>query len=232
MDAELFKMIQEGKLILFSQIDSHLLDAVVYNRAADLFNAKQYNKLCGYLRPYISLLREHLGADGYRVEGKFVPIDYAFQLDPTDAWINGRVILESDSARRSQSSFIKIKCIRLYPRILFLPTRVIDAVVAHELAHVSRFLSGRESPDIYDDDWGIDKKKGDWEEFWADREMKKWLKVVNPKYNSRTERLATLKAYHEYAKRQKVIGLKAIPGQIWDRLMPFSKSIDDGGVIN
>jgi hypothetical protein len=222
MDGELFKMIQEGKLILFSQNDDYLLDDAAYKRAAELFNAKQYSMFCGFMRPHIKLLRDYLGVDSYKVEGEVIPVDYAFQLDPQSAWINGRVMLETDSHKRSKASFVKIKCIRLYPRILFLSNRVIDAVVAHELAHASRFLSGREKQDIYNNDWVIDKKKGDWEEFWADREMKKCLPLVNPKYKSRKERLATLKAYHKHADRRNVIGFKAVPGQLWDRLMPFS----------
>lgn len=215
----LFNIIEQGKIILFSKEREYLLDYDTYNRAADLFNGRQYKKMCAFLRPYIPLLQEYIGYS-YKIGKTIVPIDYALELDPQNPWINGRVVLSVDSRKKSESASCKIKCIRFYPRILFLTTRVIDAVVAHELAHASRFIEGREK-DVYNDDWSIDKKKGDWEEFWADREMKKMLRLINPKYNNRLERLATLKAYHQRTERSKVIGFKAIPGQLWDRLMSF-----------
>lgn len=219
MRRELCDIIKQGRVICFSLDDGYLIDESTWNKAVSLYNTNNMKQFSAFLNPYVPLLEKHLGAYSYRIGGRVVQLDYA--LVQEERSVNGRIILVADNQNKRAATRIDIKCIRLYPRLLLESCRFIDAVVAHELAHASRFIEGREK-DIYDDDWGVIEKKEKWEEFWADREMKKMLRLINPKYNNKTERLATLKVYQERARRNKVIGIKAMPGELWDRLFPFS----------
>ena len=107
--------------------------------------------------------------------------------------------------------FKYIHSINVYPSILTFPTRVIDATLAHEIAHAMRYLEGRdkyETTSVH-------------AEFWADRELKKYLILINPKYHNKKERLLSIKLTHDMLNRKEYTGQWTALGQFWDRLRPF-----------
>ena len=101
---------------------------------------------------------------------------------------------------------------------MIYPDRVIDCIIAHELAHAIRFLSGR-ARDINS------KKNSVHEEFWADRELKKMLPAINNKYNNRAERRKSL-SLMSLLGRINQAGIFSPLGQLWDKLMPFSDNTE------
>lgn len=108
--------------------------------------------------------------------------------------------------------FKYVHSINIYPCILMYPTRVIDTVFAHEIAHAMRYLEGRDNYDT----------TSVHAEFWADRELKKYLILVDPKYHSKKERLISIKLMHELVPgRRHHAGIWSPLGQFWDRLRPF-----------
>lgn len=108
--------------------------------------------------------------------------------------------------------FKYIHSINIYPVILTYPTRIIDTIFAHEIAHAMRYLEGR-------DNYNTASVHA---EFWADRELKKYLILVNPKYHSKKERLISISLMHQMIKNRKQhAGIWTPLGQFWDRLRPF-----------
>lgn len=112
--------------------------------------------------------------------------------------------------------------IALYPSMLTFTDRAIDAIVAHELVHAKRILSGIARQPIHE------PRNNKHEEFWADREAKKMLPLINPKYNNKNERRKSLIALHkEDKKRWRTTGfLQTKTGEWWDRLFPFSNKLN------
>lgn len=114
------------------------------------------------------------------------------------------------------SKDLKQYYIVFYPTIVAYPLQVIDSTLAHELTHAKRILSGVAKFPLQD------PKNRMHEEFWADRQLKKMLPVINSKYNSRKERKKTLKISHRTFNRTKETGRWTKLGEFWDRLTPFS----------
>lgn len=110
---------------------------------------------------------------------------------------------------------LQIEGIYLSSALMIRPDRVIDYVIAHELAHAKRLLEDRVK--IKDNDL-VEKH----EEFWTDREIKKMLPIVNPKYNDKNERRKTLYIAQEMNKnRNKRTGKFNKLGEFFDRFFPF-----------
>lgn len=109
-------------------------------------------------------------------------------------------------------AFKYIHSIGIYPSILVYPTRVIDTIFAHEIAHAMRYLEGRDNF----------KTTSVHAEFWADRELKQYLVFINPKYHSKKERLISIKLMQDMIpSRKEHAGIWTPLGQLWDRLRPF-----------
>ena len=167
-----------------------------------------------YYFPYV--LQQYLGTDKYTItldNGKQVNIPIKYSLFD----LNKKVV---DHARFNFTPNLTIFYITLYPSILSFTDRTIDAIIAHELAHAKRIWSGITKLPINT------IKKTKHEEFWADRELKKSLVLVNPKYNSKSERRKTLKILHkEDNLRWKATGFfQTKTGELWDELFPFSNN--------
>lgn len=104
---------------------------------------------------------------------------------------------------------IVIEQISFTSKILVCEDRMIDCIIAHELAHAKRYLENRAKDDI------------EHEEYWADREIKKMLPIVNSKYNNRSERRKSLMFLHSRINRVSQTGIFTPLGEFWDRLFPF-----------
>lgn len=103
--------------------------------------------------------------------------------------------------------------IYLFSTLLICGDRMIDCIIAHELAHAKRRLEDKASDNVIH------------EEFWADREIKKMLPVVNDKYKDRQERKMSLQFIHSQISRTRYAGIFSPLGEFWDRLFPFSDTI-------
>lgn len=115
--------------------------------------------------------------------------------------------------------YFEIDGIYIYNRSLLLPDRFIDFLVAHELAHAKRFLEKRvkiQNNKIVDQH----------EEFWADRELKHYLELINPKYKKRNERYKTIKISQILSpNRENITGDFTYWGRAFDKLVPFHNYI-------
>lgn len=114
-----------------------------------------------------------------------------------------------------------------------LTDRAIDATIAHELAHAKRILSGIAKQPLYNTNNNNDEKEkkkiiknNKHEEYWTDRQLKKMLTIVNPKYNDKNERRKTLQALHQEDKTRWVTTglIQTKTSEWWDELFPFSNN--------
>lgn len=121
--------------------------------------------------------------------------------------------------------------VELFPPILSYTDRAIDAIIAHELTHAKRILSGvakqlsKDKKYKNEEEQKKKKEKIDrHEEYWTDRQLKKMLPIVNPKYYKKLERKKTLQALHQEDKTRWVTTglIQTKTSEWWDELFPFS----------
>lgn len=115
---------------------------------------------------------------------------------------------------------VTILDIHISAPMILLPKRCIDATLAHELAHAKRFLEKRYKTKLLK----RDTLNQIHEEYWADREVKKMLPIVNPKYNNKNERRKTLLTRNIVCPRGKAAGIASAFGKLTDIVVPFSKN--------
>lgn len=121
-----------------------------------------------------------------------------------------------------QITRLEIEDLHITPLIMMLPKRCIDFLIAHELAHVKRFLENRYKTKLLKRT-ELNYKN---EEYWADREAKKMLAIVDPIYNNKNERRKTLLMASLLLKRGQFAGVFSAFGKLTDILMPFSNTIN------
>lgn len=124
--------------------------------------------------------------------------------------------------QNKRMNIIRLLDIHITPCILMLPKRCIDSTIAHELAHAKRFVDNRYKTKL------LDKTQLNitHEEYWADREIKKMLPIVDPKYNDKNERRKTLIARSIFLPRggSGAAGIFSAFGKLTDVLRPFSNT--------
>lgn len=199
-----FKKKYDTEFLLDSR--DEIADAIYYLNNRNSVMAKKI------LQPYIPALRKYIDKKQIKVtlsnnQSVTIPIiimndfDLPQPLASCDSRFDARTL-----------EFKYIHSINVYPSILTFPTRVIDTVLAHEIAHAMRYLEGRdkyETTSVH-------------AEFWADRELKKYLILINPKYHNKKERLLSIKLMHQMITgRKQQAGVYSPLGQLWDRLRPF-----------
>lgn len=185
---------------------------------------QQYTK---YYFPYV--LQQYLGTNKYIItlnNGKRVsiPIEYSLFNFNKNEFNYAEFRYKPDLTRFY---------IALYPTMLTLTDRAIDATIAHELAHAKRILSGIAKKPLYNTNNNNDEKEkkkiiknNKHEEYWTDRQLKKMLPIVNPKYNDKSERRKTLQALHQEDKTRWVTTglIQTKTSEWWDELFPFSNN--------
>ena len=104
------------------------------------------------------------------------------------------------------------------PFILQEPLEAIKSTIAHEIEHFKRHYTNKKSSELYE--------KNDfyraWEEYMADRGIKKNLVLIDSEYNNRDKRLETLNAIHALKDRSFVTERFTPLGEWYDRLVAFS----------
>lgn len=175
------------------------------NKARELFSQKNYNavdKICGKYLHMLNYLP------------KFVPITHKGRTYSIPVIINKKQ--QGTGFMYCNTRFINGKNLGSYaiyinPISVSLPTASIDCSLAHEIAHAHRFL--RETDTYYTPDEHL--------EFWTDRELKKYLPLIDPKYQSKAERRNALRIDHQSIIRDGITGQWTKLGQLWDRIAAY-----------
>lgn len=191
--------------------------STLYNYSNDLDKLREYKRnkdWDNYLqlsRKYFpDILRKYLNSE-YQItltngEKVTIPIKYSMEMKN-----DGKTQAEFYFNPNLTNYFIVF-----YPIIIAYSQEIVDSVLAHELTHAKRILSKISKMPL------DNPKNRMHEEFWADRQFKKMLPTVHPKYTSRKERKNTLKISHKTFNRRKETGRWTKLGEFWDRLTPFS----------
>lgn len=200
----------------------------LFDKLVKLRNNRKWDELRYFSRKYFpSVLQQYLGNPKYTItldNGKKFDFHITYTYDMPH---NG----ELAKAAGLNPYYNNRYNVELFPPILSYTTRAIDAIIAHELMHAKRILSGvaKQLPENkkYKNEEEQNKEKekiNKHEEFWTDRQLKKMLPIVNPKYYKKLERKKTLQALHNEDKKRWVTTglLQTKTGEFWDELFPFS----------
>lgn len=218
MNKELWRIVQKGKAICFSVADiKYLVDDDVCYHAIDLEEQRDLKKFEALALQYNHLLQKYVKAKSYKIGKHIIPVIYDTNQPNFQKMASFRV---KGIFRNGKLNNTKIVGLFVYPQLVLYPDRIIDAVIAHELAHAVRYIESREINTIRKDGI-INERKERWDEFFTDREIKHTLRLIHPKYNNRAERLATLKEYHKI-QDSSITGMLTPIGQLWDKMTAFS----------
>lgn len=104
------------------------------------------------------------------------------------------------------------------PFILQEPLEAIKSTIAHEIEHFKRHYANKKSSEFYEKNNFYES----WEEYMADRGIKRNLVLIDSEYNNRDKRLETLNTIHVLKDRSFVTGPLTPLGEWYDRLVAFS----------
>lgn len=210
----LLPTIEHNFSIYVNELDTHLLidTKEEYNELVDAVNRRNWSRYKALVKKYYpAAIKKYLGMSSITFDlghGYTHKIPIVYKMECSDD-----TPIASCEYYEGEERLIPIE-IRIYPRIMVFPDRLIDCILAHEVSHGNRFLSGR-ARRINSD------KNRRHEEFWTDRELKKILPAINEKYSNREERRKSLKLLSLMG-RVSQAGIFSPLGQLWDRLFPFS----------